>query len=187
VVQELADQIYLDGFLSLGAGRNDLTMSDSVLDLDSDYTTRSATIGAALAGVIEQKGCEIWPELAVSLGRTWRGEVGCTGAAHDLVDDTLSLDAGTVTLANILFRPEVRVPMDGLSGAESLQLFTFAPRLMCEQVRATVIDNDCGAGAEFGFTGNSVDGLSTLSAKVMADRVDGSINSSVQLNLQHRF
>jgi hypothetical protein len=187
VVQELADQIYLDGFLSLGAGRNDLTMSDSVLDLDSDYTTRSATIGAALSGVIEQKGFEIWPELSFSLGRTWLGEVGFTGAAHDLVDDTLSLDAGTVTLANILFRPEVRVPMDGLSGAESLQLFTFAPRLMCEQVRATVIDNDCGAGAEFGFAGNSVDGLSTLSAKVMADRVDGSINSSVQLNLQHRF
>lgn len=186
-VQELADQIYLDGFLSLGAGRNDLTMSNGVLDLDSDYTTRSATIGAALSGVIEQKGFEIWPELSFSLGRTWLGEVGFTGAAHNLVDDTLSLDAGTVTLANILFRPEVRVPMDGVSGAESLQLFTFAPRFMCEQVRATVIENDCGAGAEFGFAGNSVDGLSTVSAKVMADRVDGSINSSVQLNLQHRF
>jgi hypothetical protein len=186
-VQELADQIYLDGFLSLGAGRNNLTMSNGVLDLDSEYTTRTATLGAALSGVIEQKGFEIWPELSFSLGRTWLGEVGFTGAAHNLVDDTLSLDAGTVTLANVLFRPEVRVPMDGLSGAESLQLFTFAPRLMCEQVRATVIENGCGAGAEFGFAGNSVDGLSTVSAKVMADRVDGSINSSVQLNLQHRF
>jgi hypothetical protein len=186
-VHELAHQIYLDGFLSLEAGRNNLTMGNGVLDLDSEYTTRTATLGAAVSGVIEQKGFEIWPELSFSLGRTWLGDVDFTGAAHNMVDDTLSLDAGTVTLANILFRPEVRVPMDGLSGAESLQLFTFAPRLICEQVRADVIENDCGTGAEFGFSGNSADGLRTVSAKVMADRVDGSINSSLQLNLQHRF
>jgi Autotransporter beta-domain len=180
-VHELAHQIYLDGFLSLGAGRNNLSISDGVLDLDSDYTTRSATLGAAVSGVIEQKGFEVWPEVSFSLGRTWLGDVDFTGSS------AISLDAGTVTLANILFRPEVRVPMDGLSGAESLQLFTFAPRLICEQVRADVIENDCGAGAEFGFSGNSADGLSIVSAKVMADRVDGSTNSSVQLNLKHRF
>jgi len=180
-VHELAHQIYLDGFLSLGVGRNNLTMSNGVLDLDSDYTTRTATLGAALSGVIEQKGFEIWPELSVNYGKTWLGDVGFTGS------NTISLDAGTVTLANILFRPEVRVPMDGLPGAESRQLFTFAPRLICEQVRATVTQNNCGAGAEFGFSGNSVDGLSTVSARVMADRVDGNTNSSLQLNLEHRF
>ncbi len=186
-VHEIAQQVYVEGFFSLGAGRNNLTMSNGVLDLDSDYTTRSATMGAALSGVIEQQGFEIWPELSLSYGRTWIGDVGFTGAAHSLVDNTLSLDAGTVTLANILFRPEFRVPMDGLSGAQSLQVFTFAPRLSCEQVKTNVTEENCGAGAELGFSGSSVDGLSSVSAKIMADRLGDRTTSSVQLNLQHRF
>jgi hypothetical protein len=178
---------HVDGFFSLGAGRNNLTMSNGVLDLDSDYTTRSATMGAALSGVIEQQGFDILPELSLSYGRTWIGDIGVTGAAHTLVDNTLSLDAGTVTLANILFRPEFRVPMDGLSGAQSLQIVTFAPRLSCEQVKTSVTEENCGAGAEVGFSGSSVDGLSSVSAKIMADRLGDRTTSSVQLNLQHRF
>ena len=186
-VHEIAQQVYVDGFVRLGAGRNNLTMSNGVLDLDSDYTTRTATMGAAVSGVIEQQGFDILPELSLSFGRTWIGYVGFRGAAHTLVDNTLSLDAGTVTLANILFRPEFRVPMDGLSGAQSLQVFTFAPRLSCEQVKATVTEENCGAGAEFGFSGSSLDGLSSVSAKIMADRLGDRTTSSVQLNLQHRF
>ncbi len=186
-VHEIAQQVYVEGFFSLGAGRNNLTMSNGVLDLDSDYTTRTATMGAAVSGVIEQQGFDILPELSLSFGRTWIGDVGFTGAAHSLVDNTLSLDAGTVTLANILFRPEFRVPMDGLSGAESLQIITFAPRLSCEQITTDVTEENCGAGAEFGFSGSSVDGLSSVSAKIMADRLGDRTTSSVQLNLQHRF
>jgi hypothetical protein len=105
-VREIAQQVYVDGFFSLGAGRNNLAMSNGVLDLESDYTTRTAALGAALSGVIEQQGFDILPELSLSYGRTWIGNVGFTGAAHSLVDNNLSLDAGTVTLANILFRPE---------------------------------------------------------------------------------
>jgi hypothetical protein len=186
-VREIAQQVYVDGFFSLGAGRNNLAMSNGVLDLESDYTTRTAALGAALSGVIEQQGFDILPELSLSYGRTWIGNVGFTGAAHSLVDNTLSLDAGTVTLANILFRPEFRVPMDGLSGAQSLQIVTFAPRLSCEQVKTSVTEENCGAGAELGFSGSSVDGLSTVSAKIMADRLGDRTTSSVQLNLQHRF
>ena len=186
-VREIAQQVYVDGFFSLGAGRNNLTMSNGVLDLESDYTTRTAALGAALSGVIEQQGFDILPELSLSYGRTWIGNVGFTGAAHSLVDNTLSLDAGTVTLANILFRPEFRVPMDGLSGAKSLQVFSFAPRLSCEQVKTTVTEENCGAGAELGFSGSSVDGLSSVSAKITADRLGDRTTSSVQLNLQHRF
>jgi hypothetical protein len=38
-------------------------------------------LGAALSGVIEQKGYEIWPELSISYGRTWIGNVTFTGSA----------------------------------------------------------------------------------------------------------
>ncbi len=186
-VHEVAQRVYVNGFFTFGAGRNNLTMSNGVLDLESDYTTRMAALGAALSGVIEQQGFDILPELSLNYGRTWIGNVGFTGAAHSLVDNNLSLDAGTVTLANILFRPEFRVPMDGLSGAQSLQIVTFAPRLSCEQVKTSVTEENCGAGAEVGFSGRSLDGLSSVSAKIMADRLGDRTISSVQLNLQHRF
>ncbi len=147
-VHELAKQLYLDGFVSVGAGRNNLTMADDVLALDSDYTTRSATFGGSLSGVIAQKGYEIWPELALSVGRTWIGAVDFTGTAYGTTDDTLSLDAGMVTLANITFRPEFRVPLDGLTSAQSLRLITLAPRLICQQITTTTTAQTCGSGVD---------------------------------------
>lgn len=186
-VHELAKNTYVDGFLTLGIGRNNLDMANTVLALESEYTTRSMTIGTTLSGVVEQPGYEIWPELSFSYGRTWIGTVGFTGRAYGLVDDALSLDAGSVTLANIMFRPEFRVPMDGLPSMESLQLLTFAPRLICEQVKTTVTDENCGAGAEIGFTGRSGDGLGTYSAKIGADRLGNRTSSTLQLNLEQRF
>ena len=158
-----------------------------MLALESDYTTRSVTFGAALSGVIAWPRYELWPELSFSYGRTWIGEVGFIGRAYGLVDDTLSLDAGTVTLATIMFRPEFRVPLDGQSSMESMQLLTFAPRLICEQTKGTFSEENCGGGAEMGFTGQFGAGLSTYSAKISADRLGDRTSSSMQLNLEHRF
>ena len=112
-VHELASKILVNGFFSLDAGMNNLEMTDAVLALASDYSTRSALLGAALSGVVEQDGFEVHPELLVSFGRTWIGNVGFTGGAFSLVDDTLSLDVGTVSLASAMFRPELRIPLDG--------------------------------------------------------------------------
>jgi hypothetical protein len=186
-VHEIAEQVYVDGFFTLGAGRNNLSMSNGVLDLESNYTTRTAALGAVLYGVIEQQGFDILPELSLSYGRTWIGDVAFSGTANSLVDNNLNLEAGTVTLANILFRPQFLVPMDGLSGAQSLQIVTFAPRLSCEQVKTFLTEENCGGGAEVGFSGRSANGLSSVSAKVMADRIGGATISSLQLNLEHRF
>ena len=136
-VHSLSDNLFVEGFVTLGAGRNNLTMANDVLALDSDYTTRTATVGGTLSGRIEQKDFDIWPELSFVYGRTWIGNVGFTGSAYGLVDDTLSLNAGSVTLANVMFRPEFRIPLDGLQASKSLSLLTFAPRMICEQVKAT--------------------------------------------------
>lgn len=186
-VHQLGTNLYLDGFLTVGAGRNNLSMANDVLALTSDYTTRTATLGAALSGVIAQEGFELRPELAFTYGRTWLGNIGFTGRAYGLVDDTLSLDAGTVSLATLTFRPEFRVPLDGLPTASSLNLLSFAPRFVCERVAATVTEQDCGGGAEFGISGHSDDGLSQVAAKVMADRIGNRTSTSVQMTLQQRF
>ena len=188
-VHALQENLFLDGFASLGAGRNNLEMADDTdtLDLTSDYTTRTVTLGAAVSGVIEQAGFDILPELSVAYGKTTIGNVDFTGVADGKTDDTLSLDAGSVSTATIMFRPEFRVPMDGMAVSESHALFSFAPRVMCERVTAATTVSDCGRGAELGITSSSSDGLTSLNATIIADRVVNSTRRSLQFNIEHKF
>jgi len=186
-VHQLDDQIFLDGFLTLGAGRNDLTLADDVLSLDSDYTTRTATIGAALSGVYEYEQYEFRPALTFSYGKTWIGNVGFTGRAYGLVDDTLSLDAGHVTIANLTLRPEMIWALDADTVADSNTQFSFAPRLICERRETSQRTNDCGGGAEIGLNSTSDDGLRNMEFRIVMDKVGDTTRSSFALNLEHRF
>jgi len=135
-VSELRSNLYTDGYISLGLGRNMLSLSNGVLDLNSNFGTQSLTFGLAMIGVIERNGYEIWPELALDAGHTHIGSVGFSGSAYGLTDDTLRLNAGGVSVASLTFAPEVRVPLDGEAVADSNRLLTFAPRVSCEYVRA---------------------------------------------------
>jgi hypothetical protein len=186
-VHEVRENFFADGFLSFGAGRNNLAMANDVLDLESDYTTRTLTFGASLSGVIDRGHYQFLPELAFSYGRTWIGDVGFTGRAYGLVDDTLSLDAGSVSLADITFRPEFRFSLDGLPVVDSLSVFSFAPRLVCQEVRTDTVTQACGGGAEVGISGNSEDGLTTYDARIIADRIGNRIGTSFQLGFERRF
>lgn len=186
-VRQLDEQLFVDGFISFGAGRNDLEMANDVLALTSDYTTRTATAGAALSGIYEYDQYEFRPELAFSYGKTFIDDVDFTGRAYGLVDNALSLDAGDVSIANLTFRPEFRVPMDGLAVADSRSLFSFAPRAICEQVKTTVTTEGCGGGAELGIVSTSEDGMTDVNARIMMDRIGDSTRSGLQFNLEHRF
>lgn len=186
-VHALDEQLFLDGFVTLGAGRNNLEMANDVLELESDYTTRTATIGAALSGVYDYGSYEFRPELAFSYGKTWIGNVGFTGRAYGLVDNTLSLDAGTVSIANLTLRPEVIWALDADTVAESNGQLSFAPRLICESRKTVRRTEDCGGGAELGLSSQSEDGLSTAEFRVIMDRVGSSNRSSFAFNVEHRF
>ena len=186
-VHKMADRIYLDGFVALGAGRNNLTMSDDVLVLGSEYTTRTATFGLALSGMIEAKRYEIWPELALTVGRTWVDTVAFTGTAYGASDDSLSLDASKVTQAKLTLMPELRIPLDGVAADKSLNLLTLAPRLICQQTSATTTATICGGGAEIGLQTHSKDGQTTATARILSDWVDGHTSTSVQLSLVIAF
>jgi hypothetical protein len=187
-VHEIAKQLYLDGFVSIGAGRNNLTKTDDVLALESDYATRSATFGGSLSGVFGAKGFDVRPELALSVGRTWIDTVNFTGTAYGTTEDSLSLDAGMVTLANLTFRPEFRVPLDGMEVAKSLRLITLAPRLICQQTTTTTTTTQaCGGGAEVGLQTHSTDGMTTGSVQIMSDWIDGQTRTSGQLSVEVRF
>ena len=186
-VHQLTEQVYLDGFVTLGAGRNNLEMANDVLALESDYTTRTATMGAALSGVYDYEQYEFRPELAFSYGKTWIGRVGFTGRAYGLVDDTLSLDAGNVSIANLTLRPEVVWALDADTVAKSNSQLSFAPRAICERTITTTRTENCGGGTELGLSSSSEDGLSNAEIRVIRDRVGSSYRSSFALNLERRF
>jgi hypothetical protein len=186
-VRALSETLFADGFISIGAGRNNLAMADDVLALTSDYTTRTATVGGALTGVYAYERYELRPELAFSYGKTWIGDVGFTGVAYGLTDDALSLDAGNVSIANLTLRPEIVWALDAEKFADSNAQLSFAPRFICERTTTATTTQDCGTGAEIGLSSNSEDGLSSANISFVMDRVGNSNRSNVVLNLEHRF
>jgi hypothetical protein len=186
-VQKLGNDFYLDGFVSLGAGLNNLELTDYTLALESDYTTRTAMIGAALSGVFDYGLYQLRPELYLSYGRTWIGSVDFVGSAYGLADDQLSLDAGSVTLANVMFRPEFLVPLDGLRPSDSRSTVTIAPRLICEHLNATTDRSACGGGFELGLKVLSKDDLGLFNAKIQADRLGDMNRTGLQLNFERQF
>ena len=187
VVHELAEQVYFDGFASLGAGRNNLEMVNDTLALESEYTTQTATLGGIITGVYSQKGYDFKPELALSFGKTWLGDIGFTGRAYGLVDNTLSLDAGYVSIASFTFRPEVIIPIGADFVADTNTQLSFAPRLVCEQIKSTTKTSDCGTGGELGFSSTSEDGLSSADMRVLLDRINGGTRSSFVFSVEHKF
>ena len=92
-----------------------------------------------------------------------------------------------VSVGNLMFRPESRVPLDGLSVSESLSLLSFGPRLMCEHVRTKNTTSSCGHGGEFGWSRRSADGLGQLTSKISVDRIGASRRTGIQINFERQF
>jgi hypothetical protein len=186
-VAEVQPNLYIDGFASLGLGRSALELDNGTLNVASDYTTTTGTVGASLTGVVEGDGYEFWPQLQLTYGQTHIGMMTFTGEAYSLVDDTLSMDAGSVSMASGAFTAEFKVPLDGLSVSNSHALFTIAPRLICERTMAADTTNDCGGGAEIGIVSRSSDGLSNLSVNIRSDRVGDTTRTGLGLQFERSF
>jgi len=186
-VSEVQDDVFLDGFVSVGVGRSELDMSNYVLNLDGDYQIQSVTLGGALTGVYDMETYELWPEIAFTVGRTQIGNADFTGRAYGLVDNTLTLDAGDVTVANLTLRPEVRVPISESTDSAKMAQWTFAPRVICERIVTDTTVENCGRGAEVGFVSRSADGMTNVTGRMMRDYVGSSTRTGLELKLQHRF
>ena len=186
-VKSLGQQLYLDGYISFSLGNNALEMSNNVLTLDSDYTTRSTALGFALTGVYALEYYELRPELAFNYGKTWIGDVGFTGTAYGVTDNTLSLDAGNVSVANLTLRPEMIFTLDAQAALASQPKLSFAPRFICQRIVDLASSEDCGGGGEIGLSKRSNDSLSSAEFRIIIDRIGGTTHSSGTFNLQHRF
>ena len=187
IVHQLDEALFFDGFVSFGAGRNRLSINNDVLALTSDYATRTMTMGAALSGVMTREAYEIRPELSVSYGKTWIGGVGFTGTAYGVTNDTLSLNAGGVSLTNLTLRTEFIIPLDRRSVSLSRSTLSFAPRLICEHSKSTTNASDCGAGVEIGFMSVARNRQGNANVTLSMDRVGNSTRSTVQFGLTYSY
>jgi methionine-rich copper-binding protein CopC len=187
VAHKLADQLYMDAYISLGVGHSELDMSNGTLALESDYRSETVTTGAALSGAYEYDAYEFRPELAFNYGKTELGQVFFTGRAYDLEDDTLSLNAGSVSIANVTLRPEVIYSIQNSPTANTNASLSFSPRLICERTMSTRRTQNCGGGGEVGYTAHSNDGLRNIDFRIIVDKVGNDSRSSAVFGVEMRF
>ena len=186
-VKQLSGQIFLDSSIGLERRKNDLELDNGTLSLDSQYYTNSALFDAAVTGVYQGQGFEIWPEAALAYGRTKIGNIRFTGRAYGLVDDQLYLNAGKVTLANVTLTPEVKIPLDNQPVSSSDSVLSIAPRLICQQIRSTVNSKDCGKGIELGLSQYWLDRAGTFNINFKRDLVGDVNQNSLSLNVEWHF
>lgn len=186
-VSNFAENLYIDAFVSVGVGRNNLNLSNDNLELTSNYRTRTALIGGAVSGIYSFGKYDLRPEMSFTLGKTWIGGVNFTGQAFGQVDDTLSIDAGNTTIGSLTLRPEIVWALDSGTVASSNAQIHFAPRLICERLIGMTDTKSCGRGAEFALTSRSENGLNNAEIRVILDRVGAGTRSSLAMQIAHRF
>ena len=187
IAHRLAETLFTDAYLSLGVGHSELDMSNGTLALESGYRSETVTVGASVSGSYDYTDYEFRPELAFNYGKTQIGTVFFTGRAYGLVDDTLSLNAGSVSVANVTLRPEVIYAIQNSSTANINAFLSFSPRLICERTMATRRTQNCGSGGEVGYTAHSNDGLRNIDFRITVDKVGSSRRSSALLGVEMRF
>ncbi len=186
-VTELRENLFLDGYLSVGMGTHDLDMSNGILDLSSEYTTRNAEAGVTLSGTVDGKGFQLRPALSASYGYVDLGNIGMTGTAYGLVDDTLVLDAGHVSVGRLSFVPEFIFPLDGLSAELTQTSFALQPKLSCEWVDMGTTEEDCGAGLGLSIMSVDTESGARFNAEYAYEKIGSVETTSVSMKLVFEF
>ena len=186
-VRSFNDKVYVNGFASLGHSSHHLEIADDTLDLNSNYSTQTATLGGTLTGVLPQPSYEIWPELGVTYANTEVGTMDFTGAAFGLTEDNLSLDGGSAKMSNVSFAPQFKVQFSEVLIEEYASTFSIAPKVTCVSVRNTTTTKGCGGGATMGLESTSDDGMSKFNVGFEYGDVNNLKRRSLKLSVEHRF
>jgi methionine-rich copper-binding protein CopC len=186
-VRSFNDTVYVNGFASLGQSNHKLEIADDTLDLNSSYSTRTATLGGTVTGVMPQAGYEIWPELGFTYANTKVGTMDFTGTAYGLTADNLSLDGGAVEMGNVSFAPQFKVQFSEALIEDYASTFSITPKVTCEKVRNTTTTKGCGTGATMGLQSASDDGMTNLNVGFEYADVNNLKRRSLKLSVEHRF
>ena len=185
-VDELSENLFWDGFLVIGYGRNELDLGSGIVGADSDYDTRSIQFGLALSGIKEYSMFELRPELSAAVGYSDIGDIalGLTTGTSNLAD---AIAAGNVTLATVSFTPEFIFPVNVTSQAFDESDFSVAPSLTCEYIDTSTSTTDCGGGVELEWSAKSNDGLREFSARIEREVISGNIRDRFGLEFRSEF
>ena len=186
-VVTLTRDIYMDLLASVGMRRNSLKINNGVLDLDSSYDVLSQTIGSNITGVYRMGNYEIWPTFSFSYGASDIGQVNFKGRAFGTTDDTLSLNAGKISLLKLRFAPEFRIPFIWNTRSRSVSLGTITPSYNCEQVSGNSTQMNCGAGLGIGLSTSSPDGRTKFNADYQFEKNGTNISTTGGLGYELKF
>ncbi|MEM7752402.1 MAG: PA14 domain-containing protein [Pseudomonadota bacterium] len=181
VVDQLTETLTLDGYLSVGIGRNNLDIRDGGDDISSDYNTQSILMGVALSGERSFERFDLRPELSLSYGYTDIGDIDVTGAASPIVD------AGSVTLGRISFEPDFVFALGtGGSRLDTNEVW-ITPSATCEYQDTTFSETSCGGGLAFEWAASAGNGLTDMSVRLSREVLDGDSRDTIGFQMESRF
>lgn len=186
-LKSFGESLFADGFMSFGLGRTQMDISDDVLNLEGDYWTRTATVGAALTGTIGFERFDFWPEISATYAHSSRPDAKVTGRAYGITDTGLVLEGDEVSIATVRIRPQIRVPVLADAGTRMNSIVTIAPTLSCERVMSGGTTESCGNGMELGLSSISRDGNSVFELRFNVDRTDENVQRGMRLAVEHKF
>ena len=185
-VGKLASNLFADGYASLGYGWSDLSMSNDVLALDSNYGTLTWQVGGSLAGLIEVGRLSVLPTVSLAYGDSNLGEIDFTAQAYGL-SDHVSLDADYVAMGVLRLTPELRIPLGTSATTEDGVVLGLLPSFICQQVAADDSETDCGWGVGAQFIQAGTSGLGQFSGKFDFEQVGGISRIGGQLGYSVQF
>ena len=185
-VDQLSENLYWDGYVQVGLGQNDLDLGNQNLDVEGEYNTSTIEFGLAVTGMREYERFELYPELSLAYGISSVGDADLVSIAPGgTSNDVISIS--DVSLGTIRFRPEFVFPSEADRFGIIRNSFSVAPSLLCESVRTTATETDCGGGLEFEWSSLTKDGLGEFSARASREVVGGSERDQLAVSFERKF
>ena len=185
-VDQLATNLFWDGFVTLGLGRNTLDLGNGTLDVDGTYNTASVQVGLALTGQRDYSRFTLFPELSLAYGVASVGDADITSVStFATTNDVLSV--GSVALGIVRFRPEFVFAGEADRFGISRRQLSVAPSVLCETIRADGTDTDCGGGLEIEWSSASEDGRGEFSARASREVVGGESRDALSFMYERPF
>lgn len=185
-VDQLDDNLFWDGFISVGVGQNNLELNNGTIDVEGDYRTTSLALGVAVSGMRAYERFELHPELSLAYGVTSVGDADLTAVAPGGTS-TQTLETDNVSLGTLRFRPEFVFPGEVNRFGITRQSVSIAPSVLCETLRTDTTETDCGGGLELDWTATSDDGRRAFTAGASREVVGGDTRDQLAVRYEHRF
>lgn len=185
-VHAFSDHLYLDGYGTLGFGRTDMTLSNPTIALDGHHQGALATAGVSLTGVHRLNMVEFWPSLSLDFGYSDIGRVSFLATAFGQTG-SVSLDAGQVSLADLRFTPEVKMPIAGPLGGKGSTALSLTPRLVCRYSGGTSDTRDCGGGIGLGLRYLARNQSAEFLLQGTSERIGSGTTNRIMLQYERKF